>query len=82
MLGINLISLLLSSNVSQRCAERAGYEKNYEITSVELIPLETESIDECFLCSSFAKLACKGATFTYPNVTSSSITVHSLSLLN
>lgn len=37
MLGINLISLLLSSNVSQRCAERAGYEKNYEITCVDLI---------------------------------------------
>lgn len=39
MLGINLITFLLSSNVSQRCAERAGYEKNYEITSVEFIYL-------------------------------------------
>ncbi|XP_037030531.1 uncharacterized protein LOC119070347 [Bradysia coprophila] len=62
MLGINLISLLLTSDVAQRCAERAGYEKSYEIT--------------------FAKLACKGATFTYPNVTSSSVSVHSLNLLN
>ncbi|KAJ6638324.1 hypothetical protein Bhyg_11059 [Pseudolycoriella hygida] len=61
MLGISLISLLLTSNVSHRCAERPGYEKDYEIT--------------------FAKLACKGATFTYPGVTCSNISVHSFNLL-
>lgn len=82
MLGINLISLLLSSNVSQRCAERAGYEKNYEITSVESIySFRRNSFINAFVFS-FAKLACKGATFTYPNVTSSSVSVHSLSILN
>lgn len=82
MLGINLISLLLSSNVSQRCAERAGYEKNYEITSVKSIySFRVNSFINNFVFS-FAKLACKGATFTYPNVTSSSVSVHSLSILN